>query len=329
MTFDIFNPQTSVVAKGLEGKIITIYGGNNVGKTLQASRMGKVFFMPMEKGLGAITGAKFLAINSWAEFIKVSKQFVKDRQKSREAYDTIVIDSIDAFAKYANRYVCNQHGVTRLKDGNDGFGLWTEYATEVWEAVDRLVSIGLTIVFIGHAEEDKQGKIRPKGDKRTVAPILDQSDIVMYLHSNGVDEDRQVIKSSGYLAETEHYFARSRFTHIDTYLPEFTAESLEEAIKVAVEREEAASGVAAVSYDEQQESFASKEVSFEEIKQDAIDAMTRLTSVPDADLETLKEIMERYMGVGKRLTEARPIHQEALSLLLDELREYEEQNTAQ
>lgn len=329
MTLDIFNPQTSVVAKGLEGKIITIYGGNNLGKTLQASRMGKVFFMPMEKGLGAISGAKFLAINSWSEFIKVSKQFVKDRKKSREAYDTIVIDSIDAFAKYANRYVCNQHGVTRLKDGNDGFGLWTEYATEVWEAVDRLVSIGLTIVFIGHAEEDKQGKIRPKGDKRTISPILDQSDIVMYLHSNGVDEDGKVIKSSGYLAETDAYFARSRFTYIDTYLPEFTAEALEEAIKKAVEREEEASGISAVTYDEQQEVFASKTVDFETLKQEAIEVMTRLTTVENADVETLKEIMEKYMGVGKRLSEARPIHQEALSLLLDELREYEEQNTPQ
>lgn len=27
---DIFNPQTSVLAAGLEGKVILIYGGNNV-----------------------------------------------------------------------------------------------------------------------------------------------------------------------------------------------------------------------------------------------------------------------------------------------------------
>ena len=36
---DIFNPQTSKVAKGLEGKTIMIYGGNNLGKTYVASKL--------------------------------------------------------------------------------------------------------------------------------------------------------------------------------------------------------------------------------------------------------------------------------------------------
>ena len=35
---DIFNPQTSVIAHGLEGKTIMLYGTNNVGKTFQAVR---------------------------------------------------------------------------------------------------------------------------------------------------------------------------------------------------------------------------------------------------------------------------------------------------
>ena len=45
MTFDIFKPNYSVVAKGLEGKVITIYGGNNLGKTKQATRMEKPFYL--------------------------------------------------------------------------------------------------------------------------------------------------------------------------------------------------------------------------------------------------------------------------------------------
>ena len=51
---DIFNPQVSVVAKGLEGKVIMIYGGNNVGKTTQAARFKNPVFMPFEKGMNAI-----------------------------------------------------------------------------------------------------------------------------------------------------------------------------------------------------------------------------------------------------------------------------------
>ena len=33
---DIFNPQVSVVTKGLEGKLILIYGTNRTGKTSNA-----------------------------------------------------------------------------------------------------------------------------------------------------------------------------------------------------------------------------------------------------------------------------------------------------
>lgn len=325
MTIDIFNPQISVVAKGLEGKVITLYGGNNLGKTLQATRMGKPLYFPLEKGLNAIAGVPFLPTNSWAEFVKWTKKLAKEREKAKEVYQTIIIDSLDAFAKYATRYVCNQYGVNRIKDGNDGFGLWTEYATEVWEAVDRLVGLGMTVVFIAHAQEDKQGKMRPKGDARTLAPVIDNSDIVMYLHTNGVDEEGQVIKSSGYLAETEHYFARSRFSYIDTYLPEFTAENLSDAIKRAIEKQEEADGLSAVSYDEQQAVFASTNtISFEELKQNTMDLMGKLASTPDPDIATLTEIMEKYMGKDKKLSDARPIQQEALSLLHDELVEYAE-----
>ena len=43
--FNIFNPMISTVAKGLEGKVITVAGGNNLGKTKQATRMEKPFYL--------------------------------------------------------------------------------------------------------------------------------------------------------------------------------------------------------------------------------------------------------------------------------------------
>lgn len=253
MAIDIFNPQVSVVAKGLEGKVITIYGSNNLGKTKQSTRMKKPLYLPFEKGLNAIAGVQFMPINSWADFKKVNKQLTKNAEKAKEMYQTIIVDEVDAFAKYATRYVCEQYDVERIKDGNDGFGLWKEYETEVWEEINKLIGVGFTVIFIAHSAEDKKGKVYPKGDKRVLAPVIDNSDIVLYLSSNGVDEDRKVIKSSAWLAETEEHFARSRFDYIDTYLPEFTAENLEKAIIEAVERQEQAEGIVAVTYEEQKQ----------------------------------------------------------------------------
>ncbi|WP_316274489.1 ATP-binding protein [Bacillus halotolerans] len=319
MAIDIFNPQVSVVAKGLEGKVITIYGSNNLGKTKQSTRMKKPLYLPFEKGLNAIAGVQFMPINSWADFKKVNKQLTKNAEKVKEMYQTIIVDEVDAFAKYATRYVCEQYDVERIKDGNDGFGLWKEYETEVWEEINKLIGVGFTVIFIAHAAEDKKGKVYPKGDKRVLAPVIDNSDIVLYLSSNGVDEDRKVIKSSAWLAETEEHFARSRFDYIDTYLPEFTAENLEKAIIEAVERQEQAEGIVAVTYEEQKQNNASEELDFNSLMDQIKEIGMKLNE--EGRLEEVNEITEKHLGKGVKVTECSRKQVGVMSVILDDLKD--------
>ncbi|CAM2142600.1 ATP-binding protein [Bacillus mojavensis] len=319
MAIDIFNPQVSVVAKGLEGKVITIYGSNNLGKTKQSTRMKKPLYLPFEKGLNAIAGVQFMPINSWADFKKVNKQLTKNAEKAKEMYQTIIVDEVDAFAKYATRYVCEQYDVERIKDGNDGFGLWKEYETEVWEEINKLIGVGFTVIFIAHAAEDKKGKVYPKGDKRVLAPVIDNSDIVLYLSSNGVDEDRKVIKSSAWLAETEEHFARSRFDYIDTYLPEFTAENLEKAIIEAVERQEQAEGIIAVTYEEQKQNNASEELDFNSLMDQIKEIGMKLNE--EGRLEEVNEITEKHLGKGVKVTECSRKQVGVMSVILDDLKD--------
>ncbi|MGE9752880.1 ATP-binding protein [Bacillus inaquosorum] len=319
MAIDIFNPQVSVVAKGLEGKVITIYGSNNLGKTKQSTRMKKPLYLPFEKGLNAIAGVQFMPINSWADFKKVNKQLTKNAEKAKEMYQTIIVDEVDAFAKYATRYVCEQYDVERIKDGNDGFGLWKEYETEVWEEINKLIGVGFTVIFIAHAAEDKKGKVYPKGDKRVLAPVIDNSDIVLYLSSNGVDEDRKVIKSSAWLAETEEHFARSRFDYIDTYLPEFTAENLEKAIIEAVERQEQAEGIVAVTYEEQKQNNASEKLDFNSLMDQIKEIGMKLNE--EGRLEEVNEITEKYLGKGVKVTECSRKQVGVMSVILDDLKD--------
>lgn len=319
MAIDIFNPQVSVVAKGLEGKVITIYGSNNLGKTKQSTRMKKPLYLPFEKGLNAIAGVQFMPINSWADFKKVNKQLTKNAEKAKEMYQTIIVDEVDAFAKYATRYVCEQYDVERIKDGNDGFGLWKEYETEVWEEINKLIGVGFTVIFIAHAAEDKKGKVYPKGDKRVLAPVIDNSDIVLYLSSNGVDEDRKVIKSSAWLAETEEHFARSRFDYIDTYLPEFTAENLEKAIIEAVERQEQEEGIVAVTYEEQKQNNASEELDFNSLMDQIKEIGMKLNE--EGRLEEVNEITEKHLGKGVKVTECSRKQVGVMSVILDDLKD--------
>jgi hypothetical protein len=318
MSLDIFNPQISVVAYGLEGKVITLYGSNNLGKTKQSTRMKKPLYLPFEKGLNAIAGVPFMPINKWADFKKVNKQLTKNTQ-AKEVYQTIIIDEVDAFARYATRYVCDKYGVERIKDGNDGFGLWKEYETELWEEINKLLSGGFTVIFIAHAEADKKGKIHPKGDKRALSPVIDNSDIVVYLHTNGVDENNQVIRSSGYLAETEHFFARSRFDYIETVIEEFTAENLEKALIDAIKKQEEIEGIQSVSFDQQKQVYSSEILDYDDLLEEINEVCQEL--VGQEKVEDLVALIEKHLGKGKKVSECTKQQVDVMSIILDDLRD--------
>ncbi|PHA03039.1 hypothetical protein COE51_01465 [Bacillus pseudomycoides] len=321
MSFDIFNPQVSVVAKGLEGKVITVYGSNNLGKTKQATRMKKPFYLGFEKGIRAISGIPFLPINNWRDFKKINKQLTdpKTLDKAKELYQTIIFDEVYTSALYCQDFLCKKHGVESIGEGNNGYGLWKEYESEFWTEIDKLLGTGYTLVFISHQEETKEGKAIPKGDKRSIKPIIDNSDIVVYLTSNGVDEDKNVIKSSAWFAETDEFFARSRFDYIDTYLPEFTAENLESVIATAIERQEEAEGVKAVSYEEQNERFKSDALNYEDLMEQIIELGNQFDE--NDQLEDLQYVVEKHLGAGKKVTECKKGQVQVMAVILDDLKE--------
>ena len=321
MSFDIFNPQISQVAKGLEGKVITLVGSNSLGKTKQATRMAKPFYLGFEKGIRAISGVPFLPINNWRDFKKINKQLTdpKTLDKAKELYQTIIFDEVYTSALYCQDFLCKKFGVETIGEGNEGYGLWKEYETEFWMEIDKLLGTGYTLIFISHEETTKEGKHIPKGDKRSIKPIIDNSDVVVYLTSNGVDENKNVIKSSAWFAETDEFFARSRFDYIDTYLEEFTAENLERVISEAVERQEEAEGIKAVTFEEQKELYKSEELNYDEMMAEIKSLGKQLFEDDRGD--ELQEVTEKHLGVGKKVTECKKGQVQVMSLILDDLRE--------
>lgn len=320
-TYDIMNPMISTVAKGLDGKVITLVGSNSTGKTKQATRMKKPFYLGFEKGIRAIAGIPFLPINNWTDFVKINKQLTnpKTLDKVKEKYQTIIFDEVYTSALYCQDFLCRKFGVETIGDGNDGFGLWKEYEVAYWEQIDKLLSAGFTLIFISHVETTKEGKQIPKGDKRSIKPIIDNSDVVAFLEFGGIDEDGKVIKSSAWFAETDKFFARSRFDYIDTYLPEFTAENLEKAISEAIARQEEAEGIEAVSYEEQQGTYESEKLDFEAIRDEVNEIGNKLAT--SGHLDELLELVEKHLGKGKKVAEAKPSQVELLSLLLLDVRD--------
>lgn len=322
MSLDIFNPTVSVVAKGLEGKVILLVGSNSVGKTRQATRMKKPFVLAFEKGINAISGIPYANVEKWSDFKKVNKQLTgKDKAKAREAYDTIIFDTVDAAALMNEKYVAGQHGATDIASGNGGYGLWKSLEAEFYEQVALLTGAGYTVVFIGHVERDKDTEqMIPKGDKRSMGIVRDIADIVVYLESNGVDEEGNVVKSTGYVRETPEFFARSRFDLMPNVIDPFTAENLEEAIKIGIQREEEAGGTT-VSYDEFVEQNTGEELVFSELR-DRIIKMGQAFHELD-EVEIFTEALADTFNSGNpiRVEELNEKQVEAMSIFIDEMTE--------
>lgn len=321
---DIFNPQKTVIAKGLEGKSFLIYGSNSLGKTAQCVRMSKPFVIATESGLNATVGVAYNRVNTWADFKKLVKQFTSKAtvDKARELYDTIIIDEL-----YASALLCQDYiqtviggGALTLGDTVDGgkVNLYQAYEKEFFKMVNTLLSCNYTVVFIGH-EQEKDGKMYPKGDKRSVDPVKDFVDYVIYLKSNGVDDEGRVIPSSAYLAETDTFFARSRFDTTPTYLPVWSAEALEEAVNIGIEGKEKESGVKAVSYEEQKAQNTSVSYDYDEVMDQLQEVGQRFAGA--GKMDELTEIVEETLGRGKKVSECTKKQLDAMIIILDNLQD--------
>ena len=326
---DIFNPQRTVIAKGLAGKSFLVYGSNSLGKTAQAVRMPKPFVIATESGLNATSGVAYNRVNSWGDFKKLVKQFTSKNtvDKARELYDTIVIDELYATALLCQEYIQSVigGGALTLSDTVDGgkINLYQAYEKEFFKTINTLLSCDYTVMFIGHEQFDKDGKAFPKGDKRSVDPVRDFVDYVIYLKSNGVDENGKVIPSSAYLADTPEFFARSRFETTPTYLPVWSAEALEEAVNIGIQGMEEKTGVKAVTYQEQKEQNTSIAYDYDEVMEELQQVGQRFAKAKQMD--ALQDIVEETLGVGRKVSECTKRQIDAMVIILDNLKDKAEE----
>lgn len=335
---DIFNPSISVIANGLEGKVILIYGGNNLGKTYQATKFEKPFVIGCEMGLNGLDGIPYAPVTRWSEFKTIVSQFTgTTKEKARQMYSTIVVDEVYASSIYCQDYVCQTFGdgALTMADGDSKHNLYQLYEKEYFRQINLLVSAGYTVVFIAHQQTDsKTGFISPKGDKRCINPIIDKCDYVVYLKSNGVDSEGRVIKSSGYLAQTNEFFARSRIEYTPTFIKEFTAENLAAAIQKGIEMKKQLDNSTVTSFAEQQKMNEANELDFDKLKKEFDIIVAGIPGADDPNGQTeagmyfqnywqpkITQIIERNLGKGKKVSQCNSNQVEALSLIIADLKE--------
>lgn len=325
---DIFNPKISQVTASVSQTMQLWHSSENkVGKTAQACRMPKPYYLRFEQGINAIDGIPYADLNSWGDFKKVNKQLTNPTtiDKVKELYSTVIWDTIDVAIQWCTEYVCNTNGIKDLSELPYGKG-YKLFETEWFKEVNKLANAGFTLIFISHSKEkeetdpvtgEKYTQMCPIGGAKDTGLILNLVDFIGYVKSNGLDSEGNEIPSSIYFSNTKSFKAGSRFKYMPKVVDPFTAENLQAAIKEAIEKQTAETGHKAITFDERKEIEKKDKISFEDLMQKVSEVGEKIVAA--GFMDDLVSIVEDELGAGKKVSECRPKQYDAVSIIYDNL----------
>ena len=326
MEINLLGLEPHKVSRDLRGYSVFFYGEPKSGKTTIASKFPNALLLAFEKGYNALAGVMAQPINSWAEFIKVTKQ-LKD-EKVKEKFSTIIIDTADIAYSYCEKYICANNGVDTIADIGYGKG-YALVGNEFDEKLRAIVQLGYGIVIISHATDkvfkDEAGqeynKIVPTLDKRSNNIVARMADIIGY--SRSVTDADGNDKTILFMRGTPRFEAGSRFKYTPDYI-EFTYNNLVNAIGDAIDKQSQEDGTELFT-DERENNYVdtSSTLDFDALMtefQGMIKKFSESDKMEDFYAPRITQIIEKYLGKGKKVGEMNRDQAEQLVLIIDDLK---------
>ena len=336
-SIDIFNVQPHQVSRDMRGYSVFLYGGWKTGKTTTAVKFPKHFLLAFEKGYAAIPGAMAQPINSWSEFRQVLRQLKDD--KAKEMFETIIIDTADIAYDYCSKYICANNDADTVSDipFGKGYGLVEK---EFDECLRQIVQMGYGLVVISH-ESDKTftdeggkqfNKIVPTLDKRANNVLARMCDIIGYTRSvTDTDGNEKVVM---FMRGTSRYEAGSRFKYTPDYI-DLSYSNLVKAIGDALDKQMEEEGTDL--FTDKRENVhidTTSNLDFDDLMKEFNNIIANIPGSSDVTGETadgtkfkeywlprITQIIERYLGKGKKVKDATRDQVEAIDLIVADLKE--------
>ncbi len=337
MAIDLLSIQPHQVSRDMRGYTVFLYGEPKSGKTTTATKFPRHLLLAFEKGYNAIPGAMAQPINSWAEFRKVLTQ-LKD-PKVKEQFETIIIDTVDIAYSYCEKYVCanapradGSFGVDSISDIPYGKG-YSMVGQEFDESLRKIAQLDYGLVMISHGT-DKVFKDETGAEYNKIVPTLDKraKNIVsrmvdLYGYSRIVTDDKGQETTKLFLRGTTRYEAGSRFKYTPDYI-DFNYDALVGAINDAIDRQAEEDGKEYFT-DTRQNVYedTTLELDFDELMAEFKKMVADITSsVSDEEMEKfyaprITQIVEKYLGKGRKVGDMSREQTEALSLIVADMRE--------
>ncbi len=319
MAINLLAIQPHKVSRDLSGYITYIYGPGGAGKTTFGAATPKPLLLAFEKGYNALPGVIAQDITTWGELKQVLRELKKPEVK--EAFSTIIIDTVDIASQLCEKYLCSQLGIENIGDGGWATNGWAKVKRE-WEQTFRAVTMeGYALVFISHAK-DKTFTRKDNTSYNQVVPscstayneiIKNMSDIMGYIEiENG--ERKLILRSPD-----ESVDCKCRFKMIEPEI-DFSYRSLVDALNRAIDAEANATGNQFIT-NERATTTAPVSYEYDMQKAEFNEIVGKIMTKNQANGPKITAIVDKYLGKGKKVSEATPEQAELIYLINVELKE--------
>ena len=250
-----------------------------------------------------------------------------------------IIDTADIAYDYCSKYICANNNADTISDigYGKGYGLVEK---EFDECLRQIVQMGYGLVVISHETDktftDESGKqynkIVPTLDKRANNVLARMCDIIGYTRS--VSDDAGNEKVVMFMRGTSRYEAGSRFKYTPDYI-DLSYDNLVKAIGDALDKQMAEDG--SDLFTDKRENVhidTTSTLDFDALMKEFGDIVANIPGSSDGKAETedgvqfrdywqprITQIIESYLGKGKKMRDCNRDQVEAVSLIVADLKE--------
>ena len=320
MAINLLAIEPHKVSRDLSGYITYIYGPGGAGKTTFGASCKKPLLLAFELGYKALPGVMAQPVQTWGEVRQILRELKKPEVKN--TFSTIVVDTVDIAAQLCEKYICNQLGIENIGDGGWATNGWSK-AKKEWEQMWRAFTMeGYAVVFISHAK-DKVFKRKDGTEYNQIVPscptayeetIKNMVDIMGYINiENG---HRKLILRSA----NDSVDCKSRFKMIESEI-NFGYDELVKALNDAIDKEASLTNGNFVTDKE----FVAPTVTNYDYDSLMNEFQTLVGSLMEKNSATngpkVTQIIERYLGKGKKISETTRDQAEFIYLIVNEIKE--------
>lgn len=244
----------------------------------------------------------------------------------KEKFQSIIIDTADIAADLCQKYICNQLGIENIGDGGWTTNGWAKYKTELESTFRTLTQLGYAVVFISH---DKEKTIKPQNaneyqqigssmQSSALSIIENMSDIIGYAHPKVTEQGSKMVLTLRSLDNSIR--CGCRFKYIQPEI-DFSYEALTKALNDAIDKEAAETNYQYVT-DEKVTATIVKEYDFDALMKEFSEIAGKLMETASAvNGPKITEIISKYLGKGKKISEATREQAELVYLIIQEIKD--------